>query len=158
LNNVNDVSIISIVDYQVLPLDPHIQAVQEAYIRKVVDTVHDLPNVLYEVVNESSGEDAESVRLPEGKSLPVRVGDSTKWQYWVIDFVKRYEQQMGYAKHPGWTAPDHDRRYTCEYGVPTVVPAFHRRPTGLMRREVQRFAPAGGKALCSSGVATSELG
>ena len=40
---------------QVLPLDPRVQAIQEAYIRKVVDTLHDLPNVLWEVANESSG-------------------------------------------------------------------------------------------------------
>ena len=54
-NNINGIGITSIVDYQVLPLDPRVQALQEAYIRKVVDTVHDLPNVLYEVANESSG-------------------------------------------------------------------------------------------------------
>src|SRR5205814_8793440 len=54
-NNVNGIGITSIVDYQVLPLDPRVQALQEAYIRQVVDTVHDLPNVLYEVANESSG-------------------------------------------------------------------------------------------------------
>jgi hypothetical protein len=55
LNNVNGVNITSIVDYQVLPLDARVQAYQEAYIHKVVDAVHDLPNVLYEVANESSG-------------------------------------------------------------------------------------------------------
>ncbi len=27
-------------------------------------------------------------------------GDSTAWQYWVIDTVKRHEQQMGYQPHP----------------------------------------------------------
>jgi hypothetical protein len=54
-NNVNGIGITSIVDYQVLPLDQRVQALQEAYVRKVVDTVHDLPNVLYEVANESSG-------------------------------------------------------------------------------------------------------
>ena len=53
-NNVNGVDIGSIVDYQELPLDPTFEALQEAYIRHVVDTVHDLPNVLYEVANESS--------------------------------------------------------------------------------------------------------
>jgi hypothetical protein len=42
---VNGVDIGSIVDYQALPLDPTIEAFQEAYIRHVVDTVHDLPNV-----------------------------------------------------------------------------------------------------------------
>src|SRR5262249_31780081 len=54
-NNVNGIGITSIVDYQELPLDTRVQALQEAYLRKVVDTVHDLPNVLYEVANESSG-------------------------------------------------------------------------------------------------------
>ena len=31
-----------------------ITALQEAYVRKVVDTVNDLDNVLYEISNESS--------------------------------------------------------------------------------------------------------
>jgi hypothetical protein len=39
----------------VLPLDARVRALQEAYVRKVIDTVQDLPNVLYEVANESSG-------------------------------------------------------------------------------------------------------
>ncbi|MFL5758803.1 MAG: hypothetical protein ACJ789_03645 [Thermomicrobiales bacterium] len=99
-NNINGIGITSIVDYQVLPLDPQIQAIQEAYIRKVVDTVHDLPNVLYEVVNESSGENADSVQLPDGSNIPTSVGDSTHWQYWVIDLVKQYEQKMGNDPHP----------------------------------------------------------
>ena len=55
-NNVNDIAITSIVDYQVLPLDARVEAVEQTYIRKVIDTVHDLPNVLYEVANESSGQ------------------------------------------------------------------------------------------------------
>jgi len=99
-NNINDISVTSIVDYQVLPLDARIQSLQEAYIRKVVDTVQDFPNVLYEVANESSGADAESVQLPDGSSIPTLVGDSTQWQYWVIRMLKQYEQQMGYQKHP----------------------------------------------------------
>jgi Family of unknown function (DUF6298) len=88
-NNVNDIGITSITDYQVLPLNPRIQALQEAYIRKVVDTVHDLSNVLYEVANESSGDPTKK-----------EVGDSTEWQYWVINLVKQYEQEKGYDKHP----------------------------------------------------------
>jgi hypothetical protein len=99
-NNVNEVGIASIVDYQVLPLDPRIRALQEAYIRKVVDTVHDLPNVLYEVANESSGEDAEVVQFPDRSSMPNRIGDSTQWQYWVVDLIKRYERAKGYPPHP----------------------------------------------------------
>jgi Family of unknown function (DUF6298) len=99
-NNINEIGITSIIDYQVLPLDPRVQAIQEAYIRKVVDTVQDLPNVLYEVANESSGANAESVQLPDGSSIQTPIGDSTEWQYWVISFVKQYEQQQGYNKHP----------------------------------------------------------
>jgi len=45
---------------------------QEAYLRKVVDTVSDLDNVLYEVCNEASGA-------------------STPWQYHVIHYMKQYE-------------------------------------------------------------------
>jgi hypothetical protein len=104
-NNVNDIGIRSIVDYQVLPLEPRVQALQEAYIKKVVDTVHDLPNVLYEVANESSGggtldgEMAKALNL--GDSPEARdPGDSTQWQYWVIDVVKRYTREQGYDAHP----------------------------------------------------------
>jgi hypothetical protein len=45
---------------------------QEAYVRKVIDTVNGLDNVLYEVCNEA-------------------FGDSTEWQYHMIGFVKEYE-------------------------------------------------------------------
>jgi hypothetical protein len=99
-NNINGIGITSIVDYQVLPLDPPIQRLQEAYIRRFVDTVHDLPNVLYEVANESSGVAADGVYMPDGSSIPTAVGDSTRWQYWVIDFVKQYERERGHASHP----------------------------------------------------------
>ena len=101
-NNVNGIAIHSIVDYQVLPLDPHIQAIQEAYIRKVVDTVHDLPNVLYEVANESSGGGSVDLSFAQmmGFSEVPDWGDSTEWQYWVIDVVKQHEQQMNYDRHP----------------------------------------------------------
>jgi len=99
-NNVNGIGIASIVDYQVLPLDPLVWALQEAYLRKVIETIHDLPNVLDEVANESSGDTTESVTLPDGASIPTPVGDSTQWQYWVIDFVRRYERQQGYDLHP----------------------------------------------------------
>ena len=101
-NNVNGVGIASIDDYQVLPLDPHIRALQEAYIRQVVDTVQDLSNVLYEVANESSGggsvDRAFAAQLGLGDATAW--GDSTQWQYWVIDVVKRYEEERGYQQHP----------------------------------------------------------
>jgi hypothetical protein len=101
-NNINGININSIVDYQVLPLDGRVQELQEVYIRKVVDTMHDLPNVLYEVANESSGGGSVDTSFAEALGLGERPdwGDSTEWQYWVITTLKQYEQQMGYAKHP----------------------------------------------------------
>jgi hypothetical protein len=101
-NNVNGVGIASILDYQVLPLDPRVQQLQEAYIRKVVDTLHDLPNLLWEVANESSGGGEADPAFAEllGQPGVPEWGDSTAWQYWVIDTVKRHEQEMGYDRHP----------------------------------------------------------
>jgi hypothetical protein len=101
-NNVNGIGIGSIVDYQVLPLDPRVQELQEAYVRKVVDALHDLPNVLWEVANESSGGGEVDPAFAEalGQAGTPEWGDSTSWQYWVIDTVKRYETEMGYDPHP----------------------------------------------------------
>jgi hypothetical protein len=50
-----------------------VRTLQEAYIRKVVDTVGDLDNVLYEVCNEAGVY-------------------STQWQYHLIDFLHAYER------------------------------------------------------------------
>jgi hypothetical protein len=101
-NNVNGIGITSILDYQVLPLDSRVQALQEAYIHTVIDTVHDLPNVLYEVANESSGGGTINEQFAQMLGMPDAPdwGDSTEWQYWVIDVVKRYERERGYATHP----------------------------------------------------------
>lgn len=101
-SNVNGIAIESIRDYQVLPLDDRVKELQQAYIRNVVDTVHDLPNVLYEVANESSGGgtiDKQFAQMLGMKEVP-DWGDSTAWQYWVIDVVKRYERERGYTSHP----------------------------------------------------------
>jgi uncharacterized protein DUF6298 len=101
-NNVNGVGISSIVDYQVLPLDPRVQALQEAYIRKVVDTLHDQPNLLWEVANESSGGGKVDADFAQALGQPgtPEWGDSTAWQYWVIDHVRQHEGEMGYDPHP----------------------------------------------------------
>jgi hypothetical protein len=101
-NNVNGVTASSINDLQVLPLDPPVQAIQEAYIRKVVDTLHDLPNVLWEVANESSGGGTVTDEFAAflGMDKAPSWGDSTDWQYWVIDTVKRHEAARGYHSRP----------------------------------------------------------
>lgn len=99
-NNVNGIGITSSVDYQVLPLDPHVQEVQRSYIRQVVDTVQDLPNVLYEVANEAGGMTADQIAFPDGSVIDTPIGDTTTWQYWVIDYVNQYEVDQGYDHHP----------------------------------------------------------
>ena len=101
-NNINGIGITSILQYQVLPLARGVLQLQEAYIRKVVDTVQDLPNVLYEVANESSGGGTVDQQFAEmmGMGEPPNWGDSTQWQYWVIRYLKQYEQEQGYTAHP----------------------------------------------------------
>jgi hypothetical protein len=54
--------------------------VQEAYVRKVIDTVNDLDNVLYEIANESGGY-------------------STEWQEHFIRFIHEYEKTKP-KQHP----------------------------------------------------------
>ncbi|MBF8191966.1 hypothetical protein ITP53_41055 [Nonomuraea sp. K274] len=101
-SNVNGIGITSILDHQVLPLDPAVRALQEAYIQQVVDTVHDLPNVLYEVANESCGGGTADPEMAAVLGVPpgTEWGDSTDWQYWVIEFVRQYERQEEYDPHP----------------------------------------------------------
>ncbi len=65
--------------------NPAVTAFQEAYVRKVIDTVNDLDNVLYEIGNEGNT-------------------DSTDWQYHMIGLVKQYEATKP-KQHPvGMTA------------------------------------------------------
>ena len=64
---------------------PAIVALQERYVRKVIDTVNDLNNVLWEISNEGDP-------------------DSREWQYGMISYVKRYEASKE-KQHPvGMTA------------------------------------------------------
>lgn len=51
---------------------PAVTAVQEAYVGKVIDTLNDLDNVLYEISNESHR-------------------DSQDWQHHLIRYIKQYE-------------------------------------------------------------------
>ncbi|HXG12896.1 MAG TPA: DUF6298 domain-containing protein [Gemmataceae bacterium] len=58
--------------------NPAVNALQAAYIRKVVDTVNDLDNVLYEVINE---------------------GGQKEWDWWVVKTVHDYERTKP-KQHP----------------------------------------------------------
>jgi len=51
-----------------------VTAIQEAYVRKVIDTVNGFDNVLYEISNENHP-------------------PSTQWQYHIIRFIKKYEKK-----------------------------------------------------------------
>jgi hypothetical protein len=59
---------------------PAITAIQKAYIRKGIETVNDLDNIIYEIANESGGY-------------------STKWQYEMINFIHKCESKMP-KQHP----------------------------------------------------------
>jgi hypothetical protein len=71
-------------------LYPAITAFQDAYVRKVIDSVNDLDNVMYEVANEANGAVA------------------TGWESHVIDLVHQYE--AGLPKQ-------HPVGFTCEFAI-----------------------------------------
>ena len=81
------------------PSIQRVEAFHLAYIRKVIDTVHDLPKscTRCERVVRAG---ADSVVFPDGSSIETPIGDSPQWQYWVINNVKAYERDMGYDPHP----------------------------------------------------------
>jgi hypothetical protein len=62
------------------PLPSGVEKLEKAYVRKVIDTVNDLDNILYEISNESG---------------PY----STDWQYDMIEYVKSYEASKP-KQHP----------------------------------------------------------
>lgn len=67
---------------------PSVSSYQEAYVRKVIDSVNDLDNVLYEIVNEIDSTEA-----------------ACKWQYQMINCIKEYETTLP-KQHPvGMTIP-----------------------------------------------------
>jgi hypothetical protein len=83
-NNVNDIdgdpdNTGRVLDTHTLKL-PAVTALQEAYVREVVDAVNDLDNVLLEVTNENGAY-------------------STEWQYHIIDTLHDYEKTQP-KQHP----------------------------------------------------------
>jgi hypothetical protein len=78
-NNINGIGWKDWHEYYTLS-NPKILELQEAYVRKVIDTVNELENVLYEISNEAGGY-------------------STEWQYHMIRFVKAYEAKKR-KQHP----------------------------------------------------------
>jgi hypothetical protein len=69
--------------------DAVVNGIQAAYLRKVVDTVNDLDNVLYEVINE---------------------GGQKEWDWWVVKTIHDYERTKP-KQHPvGLTGHGAERR------------------------------------------------
>jgi uncharacterized protein YjdB len=67
---------------------PAITAIQDAYVKAVIDAINDLDNVTYEIVNETNGS-------PE----------AVAWQYHMIDVIRSYEATKP-KQHPiGMTVP-----------------------------------------------------
>jgi len=68
-------------------VNPAVTAQQEAYVRKIIDTVNDLDNILYEITNEDTGNPA-----------------GVAWQTHMIRFIGQYEATKA-KQHPvGMTA------------------------------------------------------
>ncbi len=68
---------------------PAVTAIQEAYVKKVIDTVYDLDNVLYEIANDC-------------------MSDSRDWQYYLINLIKNYEATKGVSHPVGMTSDGAD--------------------------------------------------
>lgn len=79
-NNVNGVA--TTADEFLSLSNPEITRRQEDYVTKVIQTVNDLDNVLYEIANETANSSAEIA-----------------WQYHMVDFVKSVEAPMP-KQHP----------------------------------------------------------
>ncbi len=88
-NNVNGISVSSganaCTEIQTLAVAA-VTAIQDTYVKKVIDTVNDLDNVLYEIANEPTG-------------------GATSWQYHMIDLVKQYEATKPFQHPVGMTTP-----------------------------------------------------
>jgi hypothetical protein len=80
-NNVNSINCGGICPSNNAQIPAPAWSFQQAYLRKVVDTVNDLPNVMYEVSNESGSPYSDS------------------WQASVISFLKQYEATKPF-QHP----------------------------------------------------------
>ena len=73
-------------------INPMVNAIHDAYVKKVIDTVGDLDNVLFEISNET---------IATTKIGAVHhVTQVRDWAYHWIDFIHAYERERGYGPHP----------------------------------------------------------
>jgi hypothetical protein len=104
---------------------PAVTRLQEAYVRQVIDTVNDLDNVLYEIINESGAY-------------------SIEWQYHLIRFIKAYQQDKPQQHPVGMTFPysrDAKQRGTnanCSPARPIGFRPTPMRPAGTITAPIRR--------------------
>ena len=67
---------------------PPIETIQENYVKKVIDTINNLPNVLFEICNESNNDSA-----------------TIAWQEHMISVIQTYEAGKPYQHPVGFTIP-----------------------------------------------------
>ena len=114
-------------------------AVQDAYVRKLIDTVNDLDNVMYEIVNEAGAY-------------------STSWQYHMIRLVKDYEGTKPWRHPVGMTAqfPDGNDAALAASPADWISP-FERLPPDASGRKVvindtdHSFGPSAMQSVGASG-------
>lgn len=73
-------------------INSKINAIHDAYVKKVIDTVGDLDNVLYEISNETMA--------TASTGACHHVTHVRDWAYYLINLIHRYEQQRRYGPHP----------------------------------------------------------
>lgn len=87
MNNVNELGLDTTEDTRLTIyelVNEKVTRLQERYIDKVIETVGDLDNVLYEISNENHGA-------------------SKEWQYHLIRYIKEKEREKGYSHPVGMT-------------------------------------------------------
>jgi hypothetical protein len=78
----NNIQAMSLTHLQLHTLTmPQALELQENYVRKVIQTVGDLDNILFEIANEDGG-------------------GSLAWQDHFVNFIRSYEKDIGLARHP----------------------------------------------------------
>lgn len=120
-NNVNGIDVFGNAIYSLQ--DPDAVQFQEAYVRKVVDTVNDLDNVLYEIINEAHP-------------------DSAKWQHHMIDLIHAYEKEkpqqhpVGMTAFGGKTPMDVIFNSRADWVSPTGAGPYYTNPPAAEGRQV----------------------
>jgi hypothetical protein len=73
-------------------INSEVNVIHDAYVRKVIDTVGDLDNVLYEISNETIA--------TEVSGACHHVTHVRDWAYHLINLIHDYEHQREYGPHP----------------------------------------------------------